>query len=66
MRQKIEFDWERLDHTTERARVIGGWVVRTITLDKNPGCSMVFVPDHEHGWINMPRRVESNDLPRKF
>ncbi len=48
MRQRLKFEWERLDEKTCRSKVIGGWILRSI----NPKSeSMVFIPDNEHGWI---------------
>lgn len=54
---KIEFNWECLDYheaygnftedKTHRAKVFGGWVVRTM---KNEQHSMCFVPDPKHEW----------------
>jgi hypothetical protein len=52
----MKFSWERIDDygasegRTERAAVIGGWVIRTFTYDENAGMAMTFVPDLEHLW----------------
>ena len=44
---KIKFEWEYLDDETTRAKVIGGWIIRSY--DGN--CeSMVFVKDPLHVW----------------
>jgi hypothetical protein len=50
----MKFQWEKLNSTTERAKVIGGWVLRSRDVDD---CntqytveSMVFIPDPEHKW----------------
>lgn len=48
------FGWERLDGNTERAEVIGGWLVRSRDVDACNSYytveSMVFVPDEQHLW----------------
>ena len=46
---KIPFDWELIVHGTLRAKVIGGWVLRSFD-------SLVFIPDAHHSW-------EISDLP---
>lgn len=46
---KIKFQWERIDQQTERAKVIGGWIVWSFGSGDNG--SMVFVPDPKHEWI---------------
>lgn len=55
MRKKIEWMWEKLDETTHRAKVIGGWLVRhnTVECTNKRTCisdSMVFLPDRDHEW----------------
>ena len=56
---KIEFSWERIagceQSLTDRAKVAGGWLVRTSDFDLETGetvvaCCMVFVPDINHAW----------------
>lgn len=51
---KIPFDWENVDHTsngyTERAKVIGGWLVRSYEYDNGIAYAMCFVPDVDHEW----------------
>lgn len=51
---EIKFEWERLDNECQRAKVIGGWIVRSRDVDD---CntqytveSMVFVSDVKHEW----------------
>jgi hypothetical protein len=54
----IEFKWEGLDGgPTDRAKVIGGWIVRSLERDYNVhdgamnlSTAMVFVPDPGHEW----------------
>ncbi len=57
----MKFEWEMLSRNekhingcvTERAKVIGGWIVRTICWDGDYQCqseSSVFIPDPEHKW----------------
>lgn len=53
---KINFKWEDVysPHTgdyTERAKVIGGWILRTIRMfDGNEAISCMFVADPKHEW----------------
>lgn len=57
---KIEFKWEGIfksnNMATERSKVIGGWIIRTINWSKigdnqfNLAESMIFVTDPEHKW----------------
>lgn len=41
------FEWQRLDSVTERAKVYGGWLIRTWD---NDGISSCFIPDEHHRW----------------
>ena len=51
MRKKIEWQWEKLDDETARARVIGGWLVLHKTHAKNNSAeSVTFVADRDHEW----------------
>jgi hypothetical protein len=52
MRMKFEFEWERLDSDTFRARVIGGWILRYEE-------SIVFIQDRDHQW-SVLKKVENN------
>ena len=57
MRQKIDWNWERLDNSTWRAKILGGWLVKSeFTNNKSASVSIAFVPDRDHGWmINKPK-----------
>lgn len=60
MRKKLHWEWEVLDAHTNRAKVMGGWIVRSeYVLPKEKLCctSMVFVPDHDHEWHILPQVV---------
>lgn len=50
----MKFEWQRLDTETQRAKVFGGWIVRSHDVDDCNNHytveSMVFVPDPEHKW----------------
>lgn len=57
----MKFEWEHIHSSnawdyTERAKVIGGWVLRNCIKDKqcyeadNNAICMVFIPDPEHKW----------------
>ncbi len=55
MRKRIEWEWEKLDDHTFRAKVIGGWLVSTepftpSTNKQAPTNSAVFIPDRDHEW----------------
>ena len=55
MRKRIEWQWEVLDSTTARAKVIGGWIINhfnSFSDGKKTEISeaMVFVPDRDHEW----------------
>ncbi len=67
MRKKIEWLWEHLDESTQRVKVIGGWLVlRLGATDVEKGKagkvvfreSMVFVCDRDHEWHIMPPAKE--------
>ncbi len=61
MIKKMAWGWEQLDDVTQRAKVIGGWLVRTIDFDpklKLMSCSTVFVEDHDHGWTIIKPMVD--------
>ena len=55
MRKKFHFEWEELDEETERAKVIGGWIVFHNFSD---GESMVFVADIDHEWQIIPAETK--------
>lgn len=50
----MKFEWERLDDECDRARVFGGWVLRSQDVDdcnsEYTVQSMVFIPDEKHEW----------------
>lgn len=59
MRKRIEWQWEVLDASSRRAKVIGGWVLNTHRWDtstKTPTMSesSVFIPDRDHEWNILP------------
>jgi hypothetical protein len=53
---KIEFKWEHFDDEndgfSERAKVIGGWLVRSWDFESrdNSVMAMTFIPDTKHEW----------------
>lgn len=68
MRKKMQFNWEILDECTQRAAVIGGWLIlRLGATDVEKGKlgkivfreSMTFVPDRDHEWTIVPAMVET-------
>ena len=70
MRKRIEWNWEQLDGHTSRAKVLGGWIVRSeYVLPKEKLCctSSVFIADRDHEWAIMPKieeaPVKEEDVP---
>jgi hypothetical protein len=51
MRTTFAWEWEELDGSTIRIRVIGGWLVRHV-VESGRGIaeSMVFIADKDHEW----------------
>ncbi len=67
MRIKLEWNWEQIEDLNDgrlqtlRAKVIGGWVLKSITQDmkaKVMSESMVFIPDRDHEWSIIPQKSE--------
>jgi hypothetical protein len=51
----MKFQWEQLDDKTQRAKVVGGWIINTIAnrIYKNSislSEALVFVPDPDWQW----------------
>lgn len=44
----MKFEWTLISNNTVRAKVFGGWIVRSYA-GENEEC-MVFIPDPEHEW----------------
>ncbi len=51
------FEWEQISHVngdscTERAKVLGGWLVKVIQfgLVNDSAMSVTFIPDKDHKW----------------
>ena len=64
MRRNFTWKWEKLDENTQRAKVIGGWVLlttSTVTGTKGNGISetTVFIPDSDHLWNIIPEAKET-------
>ena len=61
MRKKIEWQWENLDDSTSRAKVIGGWVIKSeYSIGKSKATTLQFVADRDHEWhISKPIQSES-------
>lgn len=62
MRKKIEWEWEKLDESTYRAKVIGGWLVKTHNSAEGKhnwaiSETVTFIPDRDHEWtISKPMK----------
>lgn len=63
MIKKIAWQWEVLDETTSRAKVIGGWIIRSRS---NKAESMVFVQDRDHEYTIVKPYVEEKPQPNKL
>ena len=53
---KLYWNWEKLDETTYRAKVIGGWLVKThASAEGKSGWAIsetvTFLQDSEHRWV---------------
>ncbi len=57
MRKRFEWQWEKLDKNTKRAKVIRGWLVHT---SGGKSETMVFVPDLDHEWHILPPPKDPN------
>lgn len=71
MRKRIEWEWEKLDTNTFRAKVIGGWIIRCIggflrnevvsvkeAKNLSMSESMTFIPDRDHEWHILPKLID--------
>ena len=75
---KLLFSWEVIDSAgygwTERAKVFGGWLVRTLAIQDAyaradgslannvaPCLSICFLPDSNHEWEIVTPNVEKNN-----
>ena len=58
---KIEWQWEKLDESTSRAKVIGGWVIKSeYSIGKSQATTLQFIADRNHEWrIVQPIQAES-------
>ena len=63
MQKKIEWQYEKLDEASYRAKGIGGWVLLHTCHTTIMNCkdkkmvqseSMVFIPDRDHEWHILP------------
>jgi hypothetical protein len=68
MRKKIEWLWERLDKDTYRAKVIGGWIVKSgwTPEEREVDLSMIFVPDRDHEWVIVQIIKPEESAPSKL
>ena len=71
MLKHMAFEWEPLDGGTWRVKVIGGWIIRSVsTFEMTIAESMVFIADRDHEWkITEPKAdpiVEQSTLAQDF
>lgn len=70
MRRKFEWEWEMIENlsqegvfqsSTYRAKVIGGWLIRTVLRDfklKGISESTTMIQDRDHEWMIVPKIEE--------
>jgi len=68
MRTRIEWNWEKLDESTTRAMVYGGWLIsKNHIIHKGKETfvngTLTFLPDRDHAWSIMPPIVETEKKP---
>lgn len=51
MQIKLDWVWESLDAETARAKVIGGWLIRSRNKQNE---ALLFLPDRDFGWTIRP------------
>lgn len=56
-KKPINFKWEKFDENTERAKVLGGWIVYA---SWGYSGGMTFIPDPKHEWIPTQDEVKEN------
>ncbi len=50
-------NWQPMDGDTERAKIVGGWLVRSFVMAEVGGLlvkqisTMLFIPDPDHDWV---------------
>ncbi len=79
MQFKLDWKWEKLDETTYRSKVIGGWLLLhtnsiAITDGKKREAaqseSMVFIADRDHQWFIKPpvkdEQAVKDDIAKDF
>lgn len=49
--KKIVWEWEQIDESTRRTKVMGGWLIQTTVTTKN-SCAIntMFLVDQHHEW----------------
>jgi len=55
MQTHLPWKWEDVDGSTQRARVIGGWLIRSFFGDTQ---AMVWVKDNDHEWKIVEPKVD--------
>lgn len=53
MPKKIEWKWEKIDDSTTRVKVMGGWLVVNVVVSGkgSTSCSSVFISDKDYEWM---------------
>ena len=67
MRKKMEWQWEKLDDNTFRAKVIGGWLIKCI---EGKALAVTFLPDKDHEYMVIdplkPEVRAKSEIPKEL
>ena len=71
MSKKIVWDWENIDDTTSRVKVMGGWMIRSvIPMKGHTAVSTMFLHDTDWQWQPIAPyvdvKVEKSNLAKDF
>lgn len=61
MIKRMVWEWEMLDESTRRAKVMGGWILQSHLVGSKKTSlseSMVFITDPYHEWMIVPPVIE--------
>lgn len=53
MTKRIEWKWEKIDDSTTRVKVMGGWLVVNVVVSGkgSTSCSSIFIADRDYEWM---------------
>jgi hypothetical protein len=69
--KKIVWEWEMIDPTTSRVKVIGGWLIKSGVITKNSAAvDLLFIVDQHHEWYPtapfVDPQIEKSKLAKEF